>query len=562
MHSRSTDCDRVASGGRQPGGVYLCAPARRRSNRGLTPPARRRVRDRAARLVNLHRDERGTISLLTVVTVIGLMLVLGMVINVGRHIDDKVKMQNAADAAAYSGGVVLARGMNALSFSNHLLCDVFALTAFMREARDRNAESMVPEILDAWATIGPIFSKSEFPKFRSLGQAITHKVPLEQELVRSYSDMSAATSKLVLPVFEYVLSERLIPEFQRAVVQTLPHVAQQATNEVARRHGLKPPQRKQVGVLWRTRAEAVGYPDERDPVTRTLPAIDPEPGQSGNAPDAVPDPHPDPLAGADFDFQAIPNGADYLARATQQRDHLARVYLEQWTADRLRFFAAEAKMSQFINLWRVFTCGQLDRLLAEYPSSNLPHVMRLLEGGRDAETLRVSEDVYAIDQYLDTNFMFLGVVYRPQFKETFPGFFRNPLESDPLTFAQVHLFIPRPRMVRMSGQGGGSGTSSATDSNIGGGLGIDVSIPQPAADPGHGGAGGQGTDDWLTEGWPPHWDLLNQNWTVQLVPSTTARLAQILQTKPPDLALSQPLTVKLPRLGSATSQTLRNLNGH
>ena len=60
-----------------------------------------------------------------------------MVMNVGRHVDGKLRMQNAADSAAYSGGVVLARGMNTLAFTNHLLCDVFAVTAILREARDR-----------------------------------------------------------------------------------------------------------------------------------------------------------------------------------------------------------------------------------------------------------------------------------------------------------------------------------------------------------------------------------------------------------------------------------------
>ena len=60
----------------------------------------------------LHRDERGVISILTVFAMLMLTALLGMVMNVGRQVDGKIRMQNAADAAAYSGGVVLARGMN------------------------------------------------------------------------------------------------------------------------------------------------------------------------------------------------------------------------------------------------------------------------------------------------------------------------------------------------------------------------------------------------------------------------------------------------------------------
>src|SRR5215470_9669509 len=101
----------------------------------------------------LHRDERGSISLATVFALLLLTMLLGMVINTGRQVDNKIKLQNAADAATYSGGVVLARGMNSLAFTNHMLTEVFALTAFMREARDRHADPFIPDILAAWDRI-------------------------------------------------------------------------------------------------------------------------------------------------------------------------------------------------------------------------------------------------------------------------------------------------------------------------------------------------------------------------------------------------------------------------
>ena len=89
----------------------------------------------------LHRDQRGTISIVSVFTTLLLIMLLGMVMNAGRQVDGKIRMQNAADAATYTGGVVLSRAMNTLAFTNHLLCDVFAMTAWMREARDQNSAS-------------------------------------------------------------------------------------------------------------------------------------------------------------------------------------------------------------------------------------------------------------------------------------------------------------------------------------------------------------------------------------------------------------------------------------
>ena len=115
------------------------------------------------RITLLHADQRGSLSIVSVFTLLTLVMLLGMVMNSARQVDQKVKMQNAADSATYAGGIVLTRGMNTLAFTNHLLCDVFALTAYLREARDRNAESLTPEILDNWERVAPAFIGSEFP---------------------------------------------------------------------------------------------------------------------------------------------------------------------------------------------------------------------------------------------------------------------------------------------------------------------------------------------------------------------------------------------------------------
>jgi hypothetical protein len=84
---------------------------------------------------SLLSDERGSISIASVFALLILVMLMGLVMNTGRQVDRKVKMQNAADAAAQSSGNLLARQMNALAFTNHLLCDVFALTAGLREVQ-------------------------------------------------------------------------------------------------------------------------------------------------------------------------------------------------------------------------------------------------------------------------------------------------------------------------------------------------------------------------------------------------------------------------------------------
>ena len=75
---------------------------------GLRPPLAGALA-RFRRLKSLHGDQRGTISIMSVFCLLMFTMVLVMVTNVARHVDDKLRMQNGADAAAYSGGVVLAR---------------------------------------------------------------------------------------------------------------------------------------------------------------------------------------------------------------------------------------------------------------------------------------------------------------------------------------------------------------------------------------------------------------------------------------------------------------------
>jgi len=71
--------------------------------------------------------------------------------------------------------------MNTLSFTNHLICDLMATTAWMREARDRNAEQYVPDILAAWEKESSVFARSGFPKFEALGRAISQEADLESD---------------------------------------------------------------------------------------------------------------------------------------------------------------------------------------------------------------------------------------------------------------------------------------------------------------------------------------------------------------------------------------------
>ncbi|MFO1095798.1 MAG: pilus assembly protein TadG-related protein [Planctomycetaceae bacterium] len=484
----------------------------------------------------LHSNERGTISILSVFTLLMFTMLLMMVFNVAKQHDDKVRMQNAADAAAYSGGVILARGMNALAFSNHLEADVFAVTAFLREARDRNAAGYVPEVLSAWVTAGGKFSGAQFPKFQGLDQAITATVPLEQQFVTAWSQMASAAAQAMLPVFQHILGtpdsqspgarDHLIPEFQRSVVTLVPSLAQDMTLEIALRHGLRQQdldrlntnmfrqsnfgagvRGPQVGILWRTSVMPVSYSGETDPQTRTLPVVDPEPYQS--------------------DYGAMPNGADYLQAARYRRELYAREYLRQWVADMdisrgLGMADQEAAMSQFARLFYSAACGQLLLLLNnEYQNSNVPFVLRNFQTDLTS-------------QRIDVDYTYVGVAYRRHVDVMAPRMYRNPLSqsADAQTYAAVTVFIPRARFHCCPWAFPVRTTDSSGNPQV---RYVDNLDP-----------------------WPFEWSTFNQNWTCKLVPATSHALPDILAANPGGPAQG----FRMPALNGAQVRDVRALNTH
>jgi len=355
-------------------------------------------------LRRLHRDQHGSISLASVFGLLLLVMLLGLVINSSRQFDHKVRMQNAADASTYAGGVVISRTINSLAFTNHMISEVMALVAFLREAdpTQQRPADYTPEILDEWEKLGPIFAKSEFRKFADLGGAIPAKVDYERELIRTFDVWAAAVSADMLPVMEEILAGERIPLYQRALVESTPGVAQQVVREVAGRHGdrwPRSPQARLTAVLWRTDGAAVVDP-------QALPVTDPmlEPGRYRD--DAVP-----------------------------PRDMRAHMYLQQWNDRLLVHLDEHAKMSRFSQLWRTFTCAQLHEVRSENEMRNWPHLMRTPVG-------RIAD----FTQHQQEQFMYAAVVYRRQPTNIMPGLYRNPVRSDVLAYAQTHIFAPRQKL--------------------------------------------------------------------------------------------------------------------
>ena len=200
-------------------------------------------------------------------------------------------------------------------------------------------------------------------------------------------------------------------------------------------------------------------------------------------------------------------------------------------------------MSQFYGLWTGFTCGQLQKLLAENQFRNLPFVIRTpsevvqaaYASDRGVTSVGINDVVIPYpsatrNEFLASQTMYVGAVYWRHVPHSLPGLFRNPLSGDHLNYAQFMLFLPRSRL--------GYGTRTAPDF-----------------------AGQWGV---IRQSHPLHWDLLNQNWRVQLVPATLPGLVEILKSTPDfDGAAGQTSqAVTLPDLGALTADDISVISHH
>lgn len=82
----------------------------------------------ARRISDVHEDEGGQLSILSLVVLLTLMLSLCAMVNVVHAVRGKLETQNAADGITEAAATQMARGMNAITAANHLIGEMHALT--------------------------------------------------------------------------------------------------------------------------------------------------------------------------------------------------------------------------------------------------------------------------------------------------------------------------------------------------------------------------------------------------------------------------------------------------
>jgi hypothetical protein len=137
-----------------------------------------------------HAEEGGQISVLLVLGLIPLVFLVALVFNTAHQTSRKMQMQGAADAAAVSGGVWVARGMNLMVLNNNGMVEVLSVMIVVRSLdQTLNVMGVVgPIIIGILARAAPATGPGAF--------AIAAIIVAIKIQLRAYSVLSRATSRL------------------------------------------------------------------------------------------------------------------------------------------------------------------------------------------------------------------------------------------------------------------------------------------------------------------------------------------------------------------------------
>ncbi len=540
-------------------------------------------------VTRFHQDQRGAMSFVTLFTVLMLSFLLGMLLNVCKISDEKIRMQDATDAATYSSGVVMARGMNSLAFTNHLLCDVFALTAFLQTGSTcgtpEGPDTLALRITTAYLETGSSWPREKFglnyllpdlprqnwgftkehlgvgdnnPQDGFLPESILFGARQNREMVQTFSSWAKNFSNEVLPSLQNILDRELIPTYQRMLTEQINSMVQETAQNIALRN-LNGERNDTVAAIWRSdslksdgeQVDAWKFgdtpPDSDRIVPIGLPVVDPlgEIRQSGHS------------SSFPVDMSKF-----YENTARAQRKRLSEGYLAQWNQEKLLAFDHLDGMSQFTTIWRGTSKAKLKRLLEDqYPNSNLPHVIWTPERiaaepgpAANKEDLRhklcFNYSPRERNREIHDCYTFVGVVKKTQFAPFLPRLMNAPMFKNPLageqrmTFAQGLLYLPVPRLVYETFPVPCcdiSITQPSMSVSNSDGTGISITPGSVSSQIRH---SGQSISDFRRQAHSIQWNLLNQNWQFKLCPARHDGLKSILAKNEPAFDKLEPVDIR------------------
>lgn len=146
------------------------------------------------------RARSGKVTIVTMFAILGLIVMAGFVGNAGHVVTTKVNTQNAADAIAFSSAQWMARGMNAVTATNHLLGESTGLVVVIEALGGPEADQNMEDYPTQPKTIDTV------------NRSLTTTAPMNGLPVYGVTALRPIDQKFV----EFVVKQLVSPEGDRA----------------------------------------------------------------------------------------------------------------------------------------------------------------------------------------------------------------------------------------------------------------------------------------------------------------------------------------------------------
>lgn len=172
-------------------------------------------------ITQVHRDERGMLTMVNTITVTACTLMIVFIINVGHVADEKIEMQNAADAAGVTGTTIMARGMNAVTATNHVIGEMTGMVIVHHAVGGHNLDN--DETGDTQSIDAQLDAAHKAYLAAGGSQDIAYDTVREQDGVQA-SDGSAEmeSKKRLKELLTYVYWSKTAAEIMKKIPYTRP----------------------------------------------------------------------------------------------------------------------------------------------------------------------------------------------------------------------------------------------------------------------------------------------------------------------------------------------------
>jgi hypothetical protein len=109
------------------------------------------MREEMNKELSLHQDERGSVSIVLLISMITLVCLIALIFNTAHQTSRRDQMQGAADAAAIGGGTMAGRGLNDIAANNNRMAEMLALMIATRSTLQ--AAEIMAKLLPAEAAL-------------------------------------------------------------------------------------------------------------------------------------------------------------------------------------------------------------------------------------------------------------------------------------------------------------------------------------------------------------------------------------------------------------------------